>query len=155
MTYFRPQRGYALLIAVILTSVILSVGLSLAALSYKDVLLASSAKDSSSAFYAADAALECALYADQQQDAFDYTTPAGALNCAGTGYSISVIGSGATSTMQVPSGSTLFRFNGGSSCATVTVYKGSTGHTQLYATGYDTCNLSDPRLLERGIQASY
>jgi hypothetical protein len=68
----RPEAGFALLIAVIFMSVMLSFGLALGSLSYKQQVLASSAVQSQYAFYAADAGLECALYADQRDDRFAY-----------------------------------------------------------------------------------
>lgn len=61
----QSQRGFALLIAVIFMSVMLAFGLALGSLSYKQQVLASSSVQSQYAFYAADAGLECALYADQ------------------------------------------------------------------------------------------
>ena len=73
-----PIRGVTLLISVILTSVVLSVALALLDITYKQVLLSGSAKQSQYAFYNADTAMECALYWDQQKNAFDYTTPLGA-----------------------------------------------------------------------------
>src|SRR5580658_7382511 len=72
MTAKQTQRGFALLIAVIFMSVMLSFGLALGALAYKQEVLASSAVESQYAFYAADAGLECALYADQVQNLFAY-----------------------------------------------------------------------------------
>ncbi len=53
-------------------SVMLAFGLALGSLSYKQQVLASSAVESQYAFYAADAGLECGLYADQQQNLFAY-----------------------------------------------------------------------------------
>jgi hypothetical protein len=87
-----PQRGFTLLVAVVLSSVALAIGLSLLNISYKQVLLASAAKQSQNAFYAADSVLECALYFDQQLDAFNYITaaPAASIICNGitvTGHS--------------------------------------------------------------------
>src|SRR3989344_5216944 len=55
------SRGFALLIAVIFVSVVLALGLSLGSLGYKQQILASGGIQSQYAFYAADAALECAL----------------------------------------------------------------------------------------------
>lgn len=154
------SRGFTLLIAVIFTSVMLSIGLSLAVLSYKDVVLASSAKASAYAFYAADSALECALYADQKQNAFDYTAPHANISCGGQSFAITpVTKTAGTSTMTVPDSAhgAYITLDGGTSCATVTVYKGAPplGHTQIFATGYNTCNMSDPKLLERGLKSSY
>lgn len=70
MAIKTEQRGFALLIAVIFMSVMLTLGLALGSLGYKQQILASAAIESQHAFYAADAALECALYADQQLDLF-------------------------------------------------------------------------------------
>jgi hypothetical protein len=66
------RQGFALLIAVIFMSVMLAFAVTLGTLGYKQVVLASSATQSQYAFYAADAALECALYADQKKDTFNY-----------------------------------------------------------------------------------
>src|SRR3990167_3135616 len=68
----RAEAGFTLLIAVIFMSVMLAFGLALGSLSYKQQVLASDAIQSQYAFYVADAALECALYADQQQGIFAY-----------------------------------------------------------------------------------
>ena len=53
----KTQRGFALLIAIIFMSVMLSFGLALGSLAYKQQVLASSAIQSQYAFYAADSAL--------------------------------------------------------------------------------------------------
>lgn len=64
------NRGYTLLFAVLVSSLVLAIGLSILTLARKEFLLATSARDSSIAFYAADSALECALNADQNRSAF-------------------------------------------------------------------------------------
>jgi len=74
MAIKKTQQGFALLIAVIFMSVMLSFGLTLGSLGYKQQVLASSAIQSQYAFYAADAALECALYADKRGN-YDYPSP--------------------------------------------------------------------------------
>jgi hypothetical protein len=45
--------------------------------------------------------------------------------------------------------------SGGGTYATTTIYKYSTGATALYANGFNTCNASDPRRIERGLKATY
>ena len=70
----KNKRGFALIVSVIFMSVMLTLGLALSSLGYKQTMLASSSIESQYAFYVADAALECALYADQQENLFDYTT---------------------------------------------------------------------------------
>ncbi|MEJ0053933.1 MAG: hypothetical protein WDN10_04405 [bacterium] len=159
-TFTFRSRAFTLLISVVFTSVVLAVGLSLAVLAYKDVVLSSSAKASAYAFYAADSALECALYADQKEGAFDYDVPAPSITCGGVGYPITPVAkNSSTSTMTVPdtASGAFIRLDGGTTCAAITVFKGAppAGHTQIFATGYSSCNMSDPRLLERGLRSFY
>ena len=59
------ERGYILLMSVLIVSVILSISFGIYALSIKDVILASYLKDSAKAFGAADKGVECALYWDR------------------------------------------------------------------------------------------
>lgn len=68
-TLAQNTRGFALLVSVIFMSVMLGIGLALASLGYKQLLLASTALESQRAFYAADAGIECALFA-QKKGAF-------------------------------------------------------------------------------------
>lgn len=62
--FFRQQEdsGFALLIALIVVGVVLSVGLTILDLSIKQVRLSTNAKDSELAFQAANAGMECARY---------------------------------------------------------------------------------------------
>ena len=149
-----PVRGFALLIALILSSVFVSVGLTLLDVSYKQVLLATTATQSQYAFYNADSALECALYWDQKYNAFDYTSPLAAStivcgNLSVTGYTISTQSDGAKSTtFTVPCA-------GSGSAGTVTIVKASTGDTSVYTSGYNSCKDTDARRIERGLKATY
>lgn len=162
---FQKERGFALLVAIIFMSVMLSFGLALGALGYKQQVLASSATASQYAFYAADAALECALYADQQLNLFDYTSHS-ALN-----HPSLIACSGATATEQSYSyGATMIIkeqivLDGDTPrprCADVTIYKPApgTGMTYLFAQGYDTScttvnSSGGARFVSRGISAHY
>ncbi len=161
-----PVRGMTLLIAVILSSVVLSVALSLLDISYKQILLASSAKQSQYAFYNADAALECALYWDQRIDAFNYTlNPAymtfpGKITCAdpsGNVQSIyptvppnssTVVGSVRTTVFSIPC-------QAGGTSGTVTITKSNTSGGSIYTTGFSSCSATDPRRIERGLTITY
>jgi hypothetical protein len=67
----QRNKGYTLLFAVLVSSLVLSISLSILTITRKEFLIAVSARDSASAFYAADAGLECAVYADRGgRDAF-------------------------------------------------------------------------------------
>jgi hypothetical protein len=83
----RPEAGFTLLIAAIFMSVMLSFGITLASLGYKQLVLASLAIESQYAFFAANSALECALWADLQLHRFptDAGPPASApvMTCDG------------------------------------------------------------------------
>ncbi len=58
------ESGFALLFAVLLSSVLISLGLSIFNISLKEIDIATSARDSAQAYYAADSARECAIYWD-------------------------------------------------------------------------------------------
>ncbi len=152
-------------------SVMLALGLALSSLGYKQAVLASSAIESQYAFYAADAGLECALYADQQLGSFAYANHATppALSCDGTA---AQIGSGPGTNCFNTSAcrnawvsSTRLSLDAGARCADVTVYKYSTPQapknytTYLFAQGYDvSCaqvGQAGVRYSARGVEAIY
>jgi len=60
--YKQQESGFALLVALIVVGVVLSVGLVLLDLSIKQVRLSTNAKESESAIHAASAGMECARY---------------------------------------------------------------------------------------------
>jgi hypothetical protein len=162
-------RGIALLLAIIFTAVVLSIGLSLADISYKQIILASVAKQSEYAFYNADSAVECALEMDQQYNTFNLASePHGAnvasevvvaspIPCEGQASSnISMVAYGNSATtittvIQIPCANNVGKN------ASVTVYKqaSATPHTAIYAEGFNDCNSSDPNRVARGIVAKY
>lgn len=156
------SRGFTLLVAVVFMSVMLAIGLGLGALAYKQEVLASSALGGQKAFYAADAALECVLYADQQQNLFNYA------NYNNGSTKIVTCGSNTFSVTQSPPSPTVLvstvriSLNNSTQCADVTVYKPklNTDTTYLFSQGYDiSCTtLQSPansRFSSRGLRASY
>jgi hypothetical protein len=66
MHHVSSQRGFVILFAVLVSSILLSIGLGIFSITYKELLLSSSDRDSQVAFYAADTGTECALYWDVQ-----------------------------------------------------------------------------------------
>ncbi|OGG72597.1 hypothetical protein A3A38_02905 [Candidatus Kaiserbacteria bacterium RIFCSPLOWO2_01_FULL_53_17] len=60
----QARGGYALTLAIVVSSVVLSIGLSLLNIVQKELILSATGRDSQFAFYAADAGLECVLYWD-------------------------------------------------------------------------------------------
>jgi len=144
-------------------SVMLSFGLALASLGYKQAVLASSALESQYAFYVADAALECVLNADQQQALFMYTSNMSAtaplMTCDGLAPISATVLSHTLSEWVITSRLSL---DTGRHCADVTVYKPApgTGTTYLYSQGYNVpCSVvaspNGTRFASRGLKASY
>ena len=176
MALAQPQRGFALLIAVIFMAVMLAFSLTLTALAYKQTILASSAADSQIAFYAADAGLECLLLSDQRTDLsnnnFDYATryaggaktAPSAIACGGS-YAIQPLGD--TKWGQNASGIAYFtqtqRLDLGKYCADVTIFKyerpdARGNQAYLFSQGYSVpcANVTDAtRFAARGLQAHY
>ena len=135
----EPPRGFALLIAIIFMSVMLAIGLSLGMLAFKQEQLTSTALRAQDAFYAADAGLECALYADQKQDMFNYDTymttkNTPAVSCEGlvTSFSSSLGRRDLIFTGRMP-------IANNTECADITVYKPSRSNAQtyIYSQGYN------------------
>jgi len=159
----KSGTGFALLIAVIFMAVMLTFGLALGSLAYKQEVIASSAAESQYAFYAADAALECVLYEDQQYNLFKYDTtdPPPTLDCDGKapyqGPTRTFSGS-----RQILSYQMELDYGSLKRCADVTIYKPSAiGTSYLFAQGYDvSCATVDSansttRFVARGLEAHY
>ncbi|MCR4274955.1 MAG: hypothetical protein NUW02_02820 [Candidatus Campbellbacteria bacterium] len=62
------SRGFTLFYAMLISSLLLSIGLAIFNITYKEFILTSGVRESEGAFYAADSALECALYWDYVHD---------------------------------------------------------------------------------------
>ena len=158
----KSSQGFALLVAVIFMSVMLSLGLSLGSLAYKQQVLASTSIDSQYAFYAADAALECALYADQQNSLFavksDISAAAPAMTCNGHApVSANTVSHTATQWVTV----TRLAVDA-NRCADVTIYKPQDGVTYVFSQGYSvSCatvagsGSNGARFSARGLEAHY
>ncbi|MEY4747212.1 MAG: hypothetical protein RLZZ416_261 [Candidatus Parcubacteria bacterium] len=73
----RSQRGFTLLLAALIASIVLSLGAAIFAIAKKEVILSSLGRDSQFAFYVADTAAECALYWDFRYGYFGKTIPDG------------------------------------------------------------------------------
>jgi hypothetical protein len=162
--FLKPdEKGYTLLFAVLVASLVLSIGISILTISRKEFLIATSTRDSAAAFYAADGGLECAIY-NLNNDVFNITTDnTGNFDCD--------IPHGAI-THTTPASTDMYTFHaklGGqvTSCAVVTVTQESVdqgdGTTKLvttvkslgYNTGWDsttlTCSIGSAKRVERGL----
>lgn len=66
------QKGFTVLYAVLVSSLVLAIGVSIFNIAFKQLVLSSQVRESQFAFYAADSGLECALYWDFQYANSDY-----------------------------------------------------------------------------------
>jgi hypothetical protein len=170
----KNNRGFALIVAVILSGVAAAVTVTLTTLAYKSLVLSSTAKESQYAFYAADSALECALFWDNGSDkpngiqgsAFKYAASPSpvTIHCPVTidsATEITLVGSSPDSeTSEYRSG--WFSVND-ARCAQIIVYKGNSSNptTKLYANGVNkscaefSASTNSSRTVERGLKASY
>lgn len=149
------ERGFTLLMAALVGSLVLSLGLSIVAIARKSVTLSSIGRDSQFAFYAADTGAECALYWDIRHGKFASTTPSGDATCDGETLSLTTP---ATSPYTEPySISFLYEPNG--YCAEVTVTKNAAHpRTEIHSNGYSvTCSQieNSARSLQRSVELRY
>ncbi len=155
-----PPKGIALLIAVIFSAVMLSIGIALSSLGYKQIILSSTASASQKAFYAADTALECvlsAVYGQPQGTSLSVTS----ISCNGNSYplpSASSVPSGkwdkySISDMQVD------HTVGHTVCANSIIYwpkAGTAVYAYVYTTGYNNANCSiTPYTTTQGLQVRF
>lgn len=143
------NKGFALLYSVLIASVLLAIGLAIFNITIKELLLSSLGRDSQFAFYAADTGAECALYWDFKGNAFA-TSSTSSIECAGN--IIEGMGGGG---YGVPSIFTL-DFSPEPYCSIVSVIKYELpSRTVIESRGYNTCDTSNPRRVERAIRATY
>src|ERR1035437_10985727 len=159
------ESGIALYMAITITSAIVLVAFAIISLALRQISISNAGRDSQVAFYAADAGSECALYWDAKNtggSAFASTSPV-TISCNQnnpTGQNMSNptpnvipawISPVATSTFTIS-------FLPDPYCATVTVVKtlnGSTMSTKIESRGYNTCDPTSVRRVERAIRINY
>ena len=165
------QKGYILLMAILISSIILAISFGIYALTIKEIILASFLKDSAKALGAADRAMECTLYWDRSspQDGFSYTifttsTPDYTFqpNAIATAFCDTtdirdVAQTGWTAVNgTADTGLTTFTLNyPDNTCSEVSVFKESNATTTIVANGYNICgptNVNIPRRTQRTIQ---
>lgn len=145
------KRGFTLLLAVVVASLMLILAGSMFNLVQKEIILASLGRDSQYAFYTADSALECALYWDFVHEAFTDPDGGQVISC-GDATIGSIVYPGVGIAME-------YTYDEGGRCVRVAVVKrNSYPRTTIEARGYNAscANLVDnSRALERAVQTTY
>jgi len=145
------KGGFTLLFSLLILTIILSASLGVYNIVIRQFKISQISRESSIAFTAADAGMECALYWDIKKKEFDNPI-----------YTIDCLGDSISNSMTPPASTTTFYLglNNGS-CAKVEVRKASP-NTKLISYGYnvgdpssDCGGASDRLQVERVLQASY
>jgi type II secretory pathway pseudopilin PulG len=187
----NKKGGFALLFAILVSILIVSIGASIISISLRQIILSSTSRESQLAFYAANTGIECAFYWDlntpengravfpsSASGERALSNPEGSdISCAKVNvvrpalskdYSddaksfVSVKAREWTQSNNKTSFSFVIINNTQGSpvelCTFVTVEKsrsGSSNVATISSQGYNTCDLSNPRAVERGIQIKY
>ena len=171
---FKNEDGYTLLFAVLVSSIVLSVGISILTISKKEFLLASSARESMSALYAADSGLECAMYQDSIGNLATSST-FGTFTCGNNiGFSLPTYTCDTSNGMEscILVSPLQLSFGSGKACAVVDIKKTygndpnlgyDIQHTQIESRGYNmgwnsnsqTCDDISPKKVERALRMTY
>jgi hypothetical protein len=77
------ERGFTILLAALVASLVLALGISVFSIAQKQLILSSTGRTSQYAFYAADTGAECALYWDIRHNHFPTTSPPTTITCDG------------------------------------------------------------------------
>ena len=76
------RKGFVILFAVMLSSILLAIGLGVSNIAFREVKFGTSAKDANDAFFAADTGVECALLNDKEGSTSFSNTISGEIQCA-------------------------------------------------------------------------
>lgn len=159
----KENKGFVILIAVVLTSIVLAVTIGISSIAYREVTLSRTATDAEASFSSADSGAECALLNDIRAVPSLFAIESPTISCQSLDldidYSSDALGDFGRFSFGTPSG-----------CADVRVYKdmiidiedeGDVSFTQIDSRGYNVaCSVveDDPdslRITERLIQVRY
>ncbi len=167
------QTGFTMLFAVLVSSLLLSIGISIFNLTIKELSLSAAGRESQFAFYAADTGADCALYWDLKGSVdgstFSFATPEDQdqrdpISCGATN-SVALSQTGDASAIT-----TTFSFkpvsdSSSSACVQVSVKKTDVGATIIESRGYNmgynesvtppNCLSQSPLKVERGVRFTY
>jgi len=145
----NKKNGFTLLFSLLILTIVLSASLGIYSIVLRQFKISQISRESSRAFFAADAGLECALYWDIKGGVLGFDNP---------NYDILCFGQNKTGSMSASTTTFYLDLNNGS-CAKVEVDK--TVDTILTSSGYNNgvagsnCASTDNFQVERVLEASY
>ena len=154
----KANNGYAMLYTIIIISIIMTISISLSNSIAKELLLASVAKDSQTAFYQADIATECGLYLQfKKGTAANFNIPTGGSGTFSCG--VDSVGHAIDFNVSNPSGKIydLTPTNIGSGpCFNIHIDDTQSSPNRLIeARGYSQCDNNVPNRVERALDVYY
>lgn len=165
------QKGFVALFAVLLSMIVLAISIGIATVSYKEVVLSSSAREANSAFFTADSGAECMLFWDLNQRVFTAPGAFADISCFGQDPSSAFQFSPIPYDNEGVDAAYAFgyQFDLGDSCSTIELHKqvenNGIYYTKIESKGYNmSCSEKDnidpgtaqaSRLVERAVRASY
>lgn len=155
-TAAHSSAGFTLLLAALVASLVLSLGIAIFSIAQKSVTLSTLGRDSQFAFYAADTAAECALYWDIRHQLFSTTSPPTQITCdspPNTDSAITTLGAWPPMTFS-------FQYEPNGYCAQVLVTKNDVNpKTTIHADGFSTrcadIGSTNSRALQRSVELHY
>ncbi len=149
------ECGFAIIFAVLIGSIFLFLGIFIAHVSFKEIILSSAGKQSETAFFAADTGTECALYWDfrvggtfPKSSSESVRSP---ITCNGTSVPVALEASTATAATST------FTLNfSPKGCVLVKVGKTVSGSTVIESRGRNECTSGvNPSRVERALRVRY
>src|SRR3989338_7920619 len=152
------KRGFALLIAVIVSTIILTIGLSIINTALKEIILASTVRNSLTSFYIADTGAGCALYWDnirgnfEKVSGFTVGSPPSMIECQHV--KIPVVPADALRGVWLRDDEHLSK-----PCAEIEFETTSVGTREekvfLRSWGFNTCDVTNQRRVDRALEVKY
>jgi hypothetical protein len=159
--YLPQQKGFVILFTILIATIILMIGLGIFSIATRETVLSGTAREAQYAFYAADAGVECALYAESHG-----MLPAGGgssftFDCG----SIPVVVGAAQGIYGNPFMFDVLVDGPKKTCAKVTIFDASTDSgapaRRVISQGYNICDTQgkpmtkNPILVERDLDIMY
>jgi Tfp pilus assembly protein PilX len=162
------SRGFTLILASLIASIVLALGVSIFEIALKQVNLSSIGRESQFAFYSADTGAECALYWDLRSDIHPNTFATSSPPNSAANVICSQITAAITTSATNNSVTSVFQFEPDGKCAQVSVKKCSSNgvcdtnnpevRTIVHSDGFNTsCTAlsTSPRALQRSVELRY
>ena len=160
----KQHNGFVILFTILIAAIIMVIGIGIYSIASRETVLSGTAREAQYAFYAADAGVECALYAQSLENAGTtvFATGAPAFDCGLNPVSITS-GDG---TFATPYVFNVYVDASKKTCAQVNVFEytpvgGGGPVRRVIAQGYNICRpdgtplTTNPILVERDLDASY